>query len=135
MTLDDVHSLLDAPSPAALVTYRPDGTVDLSPVWFHFTGSAFELVIAEGDPKLGHLAADPRAVLSIFETVPPFRGVKVAADAQMITEGVTEVRLAMAERYLGSERGRRFVDGRGPGTVVRLSAARARVWDLSGILP
>jgi hypothetical protein len=135
MTLDDVRALLDGPSPAALLTYRPDGSADLSPVWFRFTGAAFELVIAEGDPKLGYLATDPRAVLSVFETVPPFRGVKVRADAELTTDGVAEVRLATATRYLGPERGERFASSRGPGVVVRLPASAAHVWDLTGILP
>ena len=78
VSLDDVRSLLDAPSPAALVTYGADGSADVSPVWFRCTDSAFEVVVAADDPKLRRLAVDDRAVLTIFETVPPFRGVKVA---------------------------------------------------------
>ena len=36
MTLDDVQSLLDAPSPAVLTTYRKDGSALTTPVWFRF---------------------------------------------------------------------------------------------------
>ena len=78
VSLDDFRSLLDAPSPAALVTYGADGSADVSPVWFRCTDSASEVVVAADDPKLRRLAVDDRAVLTIFETVPPFRGVKVA---------------------------------------------------------
>jgi hypothetical protein len=78
VSLDDVRSLLDAPSPAALVTYRADGSADVSPVWYRYTESAFEVVVAADDPKLRRIAVDDRAVLTIVETVPPFRGVKVA---------------------------------------------------------
>jgi hypothetical protein len=90
MTLDEVQSLLEAPSPATL--------------------------------------------LSVFDAVPPFRGVKVSATAELRRGAVAEARLAMATRYLRPERGRRFAS-RGPGVVVRLPADRARVWDLSRILP
>src|SRR5687768_3612289 len=52
VSLDDVRSLLDAPSAAALVTYRADGSADVSPVWYRCTDSAFEVVIAADDQKL-----------------------------------------------------------------------------------
>jgi PPOX class probable F420-dependent enzyme len=137
MELSDVRSLLDAGSPAALATYRRDGSVDVSPVWFRFTDTAFEMVIAEGDPKLRHLERDPRAVLTVFETVAPFRGVKVGAEAELDRDAarVREARLAIAPRYVGPVRAPAYVEARGPGAVVRLPSAPARVWDLSSTLP
>lgn len=137
MDLNDVRSLLDAPSSAALMTYRPDGSADVSPVWFRCTEEAFEVVIAEGDTKLSHLHHDPRVVLTIFETTSPFRGVKLSATADLESdpEHVREARLAISTRYLGAVQGRAFVDSRGPGVVVRLPLANAHAWDLSGSLP
>lgn len=72
-----MQSLLDAPSPAVITLYRADGEALLSPVWFRVNADAFEVVMAIGDLKLGHLRRDPRCVLLIFETIPPFRGVQV----------------------------------------------------------
>ena len=43
-------------------------------MWFRWNG-AFEVVIAKGDVKLRHLAANPECILVVFESVPPFRGV------------------------------------------------------------
>ena len=133
--LDDVRSLLEAPASAVLVTYRRDGSADASPVWFRFTGEAFEVVVAEGDVKLRHLTGDPRAVLMVFEAVAPFRGVKVRADVELDPTHVDEVRRAIASRYLGDEAGEAFVAGRGAGVVVRLPAWATHAWDLAGILP
>ncbi len=65
-----VRSLLEAPSPAVLTTYRKDGSANVSPVWFQCNDGTFEVVIAEGDVKLKHLARDPRCVLVVFEAVP-----------------------------------------------------------------
>src|ERR671930_2246982 len=75
--LENVRSLLEAPSPAVLTTYRQDGSALVTPVWFRFENGAFEIVIAKGDVKLRHLARDPRCVLLVFEAVRPFRGVEV----------------------------------------------------------
>lgn len=132
--LEDLRSLLDAPSPAVLMTYRPDGSADVSPVWFRYTGEAFEVVVAKSNSKLRHLARDPRAVLMIFETVPPFRGVKVRADVELDDAHVEDIRRSISARYLGEETALAFVAKRGEGIVVRLPTA-AQVWDLSGILP
>jgi hypothetical protein len=48
-----------------LTTYRRDGSANVSPVWFRWEGDAFEVVIAEGDVKLRHLARAPRCVIVV----------------------------------------------------------------------
>jgi PPOX class probable F420-dependent enzyme len=136
-TLEDVRSLLEAPSPAVLTTYRKDGSALSTPVWFRWTGEAFEVVIAEGDVKLQHLARDPRCSLLVFEAVRPFRGVEVRGVAELVERDVTPVREAIAGRYLGSKDGKRFAATRKAhhGFVLRLVPDEPRVWDLSAALP
>ena len=135
--LDGLRSLLDAPGPAVLVTYRRDGSAAVSPVWFRYTGEAFEVVVAKGDAKLQHLARDPRATLMIFESVAPFRGVKVQADAELDDDGsgIDEARRSISVRSLGPETAAAFVAQRGEGVIVRLPSSAAKAWDLSKILP
>src|SRR5207248_3861446 len=93
-----LRTLLEAPSPAVLTTYRRDGSALVSPVWFRWTETAFEVVVAEGDMKLRHLTRDPRCVLVVFETVPPFRGVEVRGVAELIEGDATAAREAIAGR-------------------------------------
>ena len=135
--VEGVRSLLEAPSPAVLTTYRKDGSANVSPVWFRWAEGAFEIVIAEGDVKLRHLARDPRCVLLVFEAVPPFRGVEVRGMAELVECDVTPFRADIAGRYLGAPDGARFAVARSskPGVVLRLAASEPRVWDLSAILP
>ncbi|MDQ6675157.1 MAG: pyridoxamine 5'-phosphate oxidase family protein [Chloroflexota bacterium] len=116
-----MRSLLEAPSPAVLTTYRKDGSALVSPVWFQFSDGVFEIVIAKGDLKLRHLARDPRCVLVVFEAVRPFRGVEVRGVSELVESDVSSVRAAIARRYLGVGDGARF--------------AAQRIWDLSTILP
>lgn len=135
--IERVRSLLEGPSAAVLTTYRKDGSVLVSPVWFRWTDGAFEIVIAEGDVKLRQLARDPRCVLVVFEAVRPFRGVEVRGVADLIDCDVTSTREAIAGRYLGVTEGERFAAERTskPGVLLRLVPDNPRVWDLSGILP
>jgi PPOX class probable F420-dependent enzyme len=137
LSLEDVHSLLDAPSAAVLTTRRRDGTALTSPVWYRWTGVAFEVVIAEDDVKLRHLRADPRCTLVIFEAVAPFRGVEVQGHATLTPCDVTEIRESIAGRYLGADAGRRFAIERAsiPGVLLQLAPGQPRVWSLAGILP
>jgi len=132
LQLGDVLPLLESPAPAALVVYRLDGSAHLSPVWFRWTGEAFEVVIAEGDGKLEHLEHDRRASLLVFEAVQPFRGIEVDGMAELRHEGVREARLSIASRYLGSEGGLALAERRGDrGMVLSLRPEHPRVWDLS----
>ena len=130
-------SLLEAPSPAVLTTYRKDGTAVASPVWFRFRDDTFEVVIAEDDLKLRHLTARPECELLVFETVPPFRGIRVRSDQPILTrDGAQQARQDIATRYLGDERGKRFATERtSAGVLLRLPAHLAKTWDLTAILP
>jgi len=128
--------LLDAPSAAVLIVYRSDGSALTSPVWFRPIGKAVQIVIAEGDAKLDRLRADPRCVFMAFETLPPFRGLRIEGNATLSDEDVREARVAISSRYLGDADGRRYVEQRTkPGVVVRLPLEGARTWNLRSILP
>ena len=129
-------SLLDAPSPAVLTTYRKDGSALVTPVWFRWADGAFEVVIAEGDVKLAHLARDPRCILVVFEVVRPFRGIEIRGVAELVECDVKPIRAAIAGRYLGADDGARFAAERQkPGVLLRLVPEEPRVWDLARLLP
>jgi hypothetical protein len=133
---DRLRTLLEAPLPAVLTLYRPDGAAHATPVWFRLAGEMVEVVIGTEDRKVRGLARDPRCVLLIFETVPPFRGLEIRADGTLTGDGVAAARHAIAPRYLGARAGRVFADKRGDrGFVLRLPLAGARTWDLGAILP
>jgi hypothetical protein len=130
------RTLLEAPSAAVLAVYRADGRVLMSPVWFRADDEWIEIVIAEGDAKLERLRANPRCVFMTFETKPPFRGLRIEAEAELTSNGVREARLAIASRYLGVENGQQYVEQRiKPGVVVRLPLSSGRTWDLKPICP
>jgi len=132
-----LRSLIEEASPATLTIYDEDGHALTSPVWFRLVEDVFEVVVADGDPKLTHLRRDPRCVLLIFETVRPFRGVTVNAVASISPDAGAHARLDIASRYLGPEDGRAYADlaRRPPGFVIGLPLSSARAWDLADKLP
>ena len=136
MESGQLQALLNAPSAAVLAVYRADGSVFMSPVWFRSNEESIEIVVAEGDAKLERLQADSRCIFMAFETVPPFAGMRIEADATLTSRGVRDARLAIASRYLGTEDGARYAEQRTkPGVRVLLPLPAARTWNLQAILP
>ena len=128
-------SLLEAASPAVLTTYRRAGPALASPVWFRRDGEALEVVIAEGDVKLKHLARRPECSLTVFEAVLPFRGIETKSAPELTAGDVTATRLPIATRYIGPDLAARYAELRDPrGTVLRVSLDGARVWELGGLV-
>ena len=136
MGTEELAAVLDALRAAVLAVYRADGTAYMSPVWYRVANGSVEIVVAEGDLKLERLRSDPRCIFMAFEIEPPFRGVRIEAQAQLSWGDVDERRHVIASRYLGQADARRYVEQRTkPGTLVRLSLDSARTWDLGAILP
>lgn len=132
---DSLTTLLERLSPAVLTTYRKDGTAVSSPVWFRAASGNLEVVIAADDVKLRHVARDPRCSLLVFEAEPPFRGIRIEGEPTLRRDGAEDARLAIASRYLGTDKGKQFTAARGPGVVLALPLQQARMWDLESILP
>jgi Pyridoxamine 5'-phosphate oxidase len=119
-----------------LTTYRRDSSAVASPVWFRFHQDAFEVVVAEDDVQLRHLTARPSCGLVVFEARAPVPGLRVEGELVLVRGDVTDVRAAIAGRYLGADAGRRFAEQRrAPGVLVRLPPTRQHAWDLTLILP
>ncbi len=132
---DVVRDLLDRCTAAVLTTYRRDGSAVATPVWFRAEQDTVEVVIAQTDVKLRRLQQGQRCSLTVFETTPPFRALRIDATPEFSRNGVDAARLVIASRYLGSEDGERFARLRGPATVVSWPVAGAHSWDLTAILP
>ena len=134
-TAEHFATLLNSAAPAVLTTYRTDGTAVSSPVWMRCHDNAIEVVIAEGDIKLRQLQTHPECSLLIFETMPPFRGLRIQCAPTLHTEHTAQARRAIASRYLGSDAGEVFAASRRRGVVLRFPLHQAKTWDLGPILP
>jgi hypothetical protein len=119
-----------------LTVYRANGDAVVSPVWFRRNDDTIELVLAATDRKLEYLRRDPRCVLLVFETLLPFRGLRIRGQATLTPDVDAGVRLAIASRYLGWASGTRYADlsRRPAGVVLRLPLGSSRTWDLADSL-
>ena len=55
LSVEQLDGLLDERRLAVMSTFRKDGTVLLSPLWFVWEDGGFTIAMAAGDGKLKHL--------------------------------------------------------------------------------
>jgi PPOX class probable F420-dependent enzyme len=130
---EDPGDLLEQPLVAVLATYRKDGGVLLSPVWHQWRDGGFDVTVYASDIKLKHLGRDPRASIVVYEHEPPYRGIEVRGEAQLVPDGGLEPLRSMALRYLGPEAGPAYVESASAAdtVLVRLEPGDVRGWDFA----
>jgi PPOX class probable F420-dependent enzyme len=126
---EQLGDLLERPFVAVLATYRPDGSVLLSPVWHEWRDGGFNVATGSGDIKVSHLRRDPRASIVVYEHEPPYRGIEVRGEARLEPAGDAVRRIAT--RYLGEAGAAAYAESADDDTLIRLEPGRLRAWDFA----
>ncbi|MET4430352.1 PPOX class F420-dependent oxidoreductase [Mycolicibacterium sp. 624] len=71
------ETLLGRPLYAHLATVRPDGTVQVSPMWFEWDGEVLRLNTRPQQQRYRNMKAHPQVALSIIDPDNPFRYLEV----------------------------------------------------------
>jgi PPOX class probable F420-dependent enzyme len=104
------QDLLRSTIPARLAYVGIDGAPRVVPIWFHWNGREFVLGTPPKAPKVKALAKNPRVALTIDENGFPCRVLSVRGTARLETlKGVAAEYALAAERYLGAEQGKVWV--------------------------
>ncbi|MFL5710311.1 MAG: PPOX class F420-dependent oxidoreductase [Chloroflexota bacterium] len=128
LSVEQLDGLLDERRLAVMSTFRADGTVLLSPLWFVWEDGGFTIAMAAGDGKLKHLRRDPRVTIVVNEDDFPYRGFEVRGVAMLLDAAYGPVVRRIATRYVG-EAASAFYDDEHGGTVARIEPGHARGWD------
>ncbi len=131
LSVGDLGDLVELPLVATLATYRADGSVLLSPVWHEHVAPGFVVCSSWDDVKVRHLRRNPKAVLLLAESRPPYRGVELRAEAELCREGVEESLRRIAARYLGDAGAEIYLSSARDDTVIRLLPGELRARDFS----
>jgi len=87
---------------ANLATLLPNGSPQVTPVWFDFDGRYIRVNSARGRVKDRDMRRDPRVALSILDPDDPYRYVTIRGRVVQIAEqGAVEHTNALARKYLG----------------------------------
>lgn len=67
LTKEEIDTRLASTALARLATFRADGMIHLTPIWFDWDGSVFRLSLGADRVHLRNLAADPRVTILVDE--------------------------------------------------------------------
>ena len=90
---------------ASLATLMPDGTPQVTPVWFDWDGRNLIFNSARGRQKDKNVRRDSRVTMTIIDPENPYRYVEVRGRVTDITqEGAADHIDKMAKKYLGKDK-------------------------------
>ncbi len=89
---------------AVLATLMPDGSPQVTPVWFNVEGGALWINSAKGRVKDRNMRARPRVALVILDPQNPYRYLHIRGRVAEITEvGAVEHIHRLARKYTGRD--------------------------------
>jgi|SRR5215469_703100 len=103
--------LLASNIPARLAYVAADGTPRVLPIWFHWDGRQLVMGTMPTAAKLKALARNPKVAITIDDNTFPHKVLLIRGTAKIDTvDGVVTGWAQAAERYLGPEKGKAFVE-------------------------
>lgn len=102
---DRYADLLNKKSFAHLATMMPNGTPQVTPVWFEFDGSHILVNSARGRQKDKNMRSNPHVALSILDPDNPYRYLEVRGTVETISEEGGSAHIdKLAKKYLGVDK-------------------------------
>jgi PPOX class probable F420-dependent enzyme len=97
---DDLADLLERPLYGSLGTVRPDGTVQVNPMWFEFDGESLRFTHTTFRAKYRNLQKNPSMSLLVTDPEIPQRYLEVrGALAQVIPDPTGAFFVRLGQRY------------------------------------
>jgi PPOX class probable F420-dependent enzyme len=87
---------------AVLGTIRKDGSPQLNPMWFHWTGEVFHISTTRSRFKYNHLKRDPRVTLCVDDAA-GFKTVIVEGRAQIVEDDIWGPTRVIVEKYVDKD--------------------------------
>ena len=102
--------LLASKIPARLAYIALDGTPRVLPIWFHWTGHELVMASSPKAAKLRALAKNPKVAITIDDNSFPHKVLLIRGSARLEpVQGMVPEYAQAAERYLGPEQGRAWI--------------------------
>lgn len=105
-TIPATHQdLLQKVAFANLATLNPDGSPQVTPVWFEYDGQNIVVNTARGRVKDRNLKREPRVALSIMDPANPYRYLGIQGRVTEMTENGADAGIdRLAKKYLGKDK-------------------------------
>ncbi|MBV8738344.1 MAG: PPOX class F420-dependent oxidoreductase [Alphaproteobacteria bacterium] len=100
----DLELLQQKKAFASLATVMPDGTPQVTPVWFDYAGGKLRVNTAKGRVKARNLKPGAAVALAIMDPDNPYRYVQIRGQVASATEDGADAHIdQLAKKYLGKD--------------------------------
>ena len=90
---------------ANLATIMPDGTPQVTPVWFDYTNGKIRVNSAKGRVKTRNMTEGAPVALSILDPDNPYRYIQIRGRVGHVTEKGADAHIdSLAKKYLGKDK-------------------------------
>lgn len=90
---------------AELATVMPDGSPQVTPVWFEFKDPIIRINSALGRRKVRNLDSNPKLAMAIVDPANPYRYLQIRGHVLRSTREGADAHIdALAKRYLGQDK-------------------------------
>lgn len=90
---------------AMLATVQPDGTPQVTPVWFDLNGGNVRINTAKGRVKARNMKQSSAVAIAIMDPANPYRYIQVRGKVAVVTEEGADAHIdSLAMKYLGQEK-------------------------------
>jgi len=89
---------------ATIATVQPDGSPQVTPVWFDYTEGKVRVNVAKGRVKVRNMAEGARVALAILDPDNAYRYVQVRGTVTRVTEDGARAHIdALSRKYIGKD--------------------------------
>jgi PPOX class probable F420-dependent enzyme len=97
--------LQQKPTFAHLATIMPNGTPQVTPVWFDYTNGKIRVNSAKGRVKVRNMQKGAPVALSILDPENPYRYIQIRGRVEHLTEEGASAHIdSLAKKYLGKDK-------------------------------
>jgi PPOX class probable F420-dependent enzyme len=90
---------------ASLATVMPDGSPQVTPVWFDYKDGAIRVNTAKGRVKARNMSEGSTVALSIMDPENPYRYIQVRGRVKRVVEEGASAHIdSLAKKYLGQDK-------------------------------
>jgi PPOX class probable F420-dependent enzyme len=97
--------LTDKVAFASLATVMPDGSPQVTPLWFQYKDGGIVINTAVGRRKARNLDSNPKVALAIIDPTNPYRYLQIRGRVTRSTKDGADANIdSLAQRYLGQDK-------------------------------
>lgn len=123
MFSDEERALLDLPAFASLATLQPDGTPQLTVMWYRREGDTLQMITPSSTRKARNMAKDGSAAIVVTDPDNGYAYVEMRGRIELSRDpdAIRDTLRAIATRYIGADRAEPYTASRDPNERVLIT--------------